>query len=230
MSHKKLTIKSWSEDDRPREKLISKGAKVLSNAELIAILIGSGNNTQSAVDLSKHILSQCEGKLSVLSLMTVNELTKFKGIGQAKAITIMAASELAKRKYLEVQAEKPKIKSSQDAYDFMIYHLQGLNHEQFWIVLLNRSNSVIHFAQISKGGLSSTTVDPKLIFSLALEWKASGMILFHNHPSGNLKPSDSDKKLTQRIMKSAELLEISVLDHIIVGQNAYFSFADEHEL
>ena len=112
----------------------------------------------------------------------------------------------------------------------MIYHLQGLNNEQFWIVLLNRSNSVIHFAQISKGGLSSTTVDPKLIFSIALEWKASGMILFHNHPSGNLKPSDSDKKLTQRIMKSAELLEISVLDHIIVGQNAYFSFADEHEL
>jgi DNA repair protein RadC len=230
MSHNKLTIKSWSEDDRPREKLIFKGAKALSNAELIAILIGSGNNTQSAVDLSMEILSQCEGKLSVLSQMTVNELIKFKGIGQAKAITIMAASELAKRKTLEVQTQKPKIKSSKDAYDYMLYHLQGLNHEQFWIVLLNRSNSVIHFTQISKGGFSATVVDPKLIFSIALQWKASGMILFYNHPSGNLKPSESDKKLTQRIMKSAELLEITVLDHIIVGQNAYFSFADEHEL
>jgi DNA repair protein RadC len=230
MSHNKLTIKSWSEEDRPREKLIFKGAKALSNAELIAILIGSGNNTQSAVDLSMEILSQCEGKLSVLSQMTVNELIKFKGIGQAKAITIMAASELAKRKTLEVQTQKPKIKSSKDAYDYMLYHLQGLNHEQFWIVLLNRSNSVIHFTQISKGGFSATVVDPKLIFSIALQWKASGMILFHNHPSGNLNPSESDKKLTQRIMKSAELLEITILDHIIVGQNAYFSFADEHEL
>ena len=230
MSHKKLTIKSWSEDDRPREKLISKGAKSLSNAELIAILIGSGNNKQSAVDLSKHILSQCGGKLSVLSKMTINDLTQFNGIGQAKAISIMASSELAKRKSLEVQSEITKIKSSQDAYNFMKYHLHDLNHEQFWVMLLSRSNSVLHFTKISQGGLSATLVDPKLIFSTALEWKASGLILFHNHPSGNLQASESDKKLTQKIVKSAELLEINVLDHIIVGQNTYFSFADEHEL
>ena len=182
MSHNKLTIKSWSEDDRPREKLISKGANVLSNAELIAILIGSGNSKQSAVDLSKYILLQCGGNLSVLSQMTVNELTAFKGIGIAKAISIIAAFELAKRKNLEVQAVKPKIKSSQDAYDYMIYYLQELDHEQFWILLLNRSNSIIHSAQISKGGISATIVDPKLIFSTALEFKASGLILFHNHP------------------------------------------------
>lgn len=230
MSHNKLTIKSWSEDDRPREKLISKGASVLSNAELIAILIGSGNSKQSAVDLSKQILAQCGGKLSVLSQMTVNELTQFKGIGQAKAITILAASELAKRKRLEVQIEKPKINSSKDAYQYMAYHFQELNHEQFWVMLLNRANGVIQATQISKGGVSATLVDPKLIFSAALECKASSLILFHNHPSGNVKPSESDKKLTQRIMKSGELLEITVLDHIIVGQNTYFSFVDEHEL
>lgn len=227
MSHKKLTIKSWSEDDRPREKLALKGANSLSNAELIAILIGSGNNTESAVDLSKKILSQCDGQLSILSQMTINDLQAFKGIGQAKAITIIAALEIAKRKSLEVQTSKPIIKSSNDAFAYMRYHLQDLDHEQFWIVLLNRGNKILASKQISKGGISVTTVDPKLVFSAALEWKASAIILFHNHPSGNLKASESDIKLTQRIIKSAELLEISVLDHIIVGQNDYFSFADE---
>lgn len=230
MSHKKLNIKSWSEDDRPREKLSLKGAASLSNAELIAILISSGSNTESAVDLSKNILSHCDHKLSVLYQMTENDLKTFKGIGQAKAITIIAALEIAKRKSLEVQVEKPFISSSKDAFEYMRYNLQDLDHEQFWIILLNRANKIIHTTQISKGGISYTVVDPKLIFSAALEWKASSIILFHNHPSGNLKPSISDKKLTQRIKKSAELLEITVLDHIIVGQNTYFSFEDEHEL
>lgn len=227
MSQKKLTIKSWSEDDRPREKLAMKGASSLSNAELIAILIGSGNNRESAVELSKKILSQCGDRLSMLSKMTINDLQAFNGIGQAKAITIIAAVEFAKRKSLEVQTQKPLIQSSKDAFEYMRYHLQDLDHEQFWIVLLNRANRVIHTTQISKGGVSVTVVDPKLIFSVALEWKASGIICFHNHPSDNLNPSESDKNLTKNLVKSAELLEITVLDHIIIGQNSYFSFADE---
>lgn len=168
----------------------------MSNAELIAILIGSRNNKQSVVDISKHILSQCSDKLSVLLKMTINDLTQFKCIEQAKAISIMASSELAKRKSLEVQSEIKKNKSSQDAYNYITYHLHDLNHEQFWIMLLSRSNSILHFTKISQGGLSATLVDPKLIFSTVLERKASGLILFHNHPLGNLQASENDKKLT----------------------------------
>ena len=230
MSHEKNTIKSWSEDDRPREKLLIKGAQSLSHAELLAILINSGNDKESAVDLSKKIMQHCSNKFAMLSKMSIKDLQLFRGIGQAKAITIIAAMELAKRKEKEKIIHQSSITSSTDAYHQIRYYFEDLNHEQFWIILLNRANKILHLSQISKGGVSSTVVDPKLIFSAALEWKASSIILVHNHPSGSLVPSEHDKKLTAQIKQGANLLEITVLDHLIIGQNEYFSFADQQVL
>lgn len=230
MKHEKLSIKSWAEDDKPREKLALKGSKTLSLAELLAILIGSGNKTESAVELSKKIMKRCNDNLNTLSMMSLKDLMQFNGIGHAKAITIIAALELAKRKAKENPIEKPVIKSSIDAYKHMRYDLENLDHEQFWILLLNKGNKIIESINISKGGVSATVVDPKLIFSFALEQKASGIILFHNHPSGNISPSESDIILTEKLRKGAKLLEINIIDHIIIGQNTYFSFADEQKL
>lgn len=230
MKHEKLSIKSWAEDDKPREKLALKGSKTLSLAELLAILIGSGNKTESAVELSKKIMKRCNDNLNTLSMMSLKDLMQFNGIGHAKAITIIAALELAKRKAKENPIEKPVIKSSIDAYNHMRYDLENLDHEQFWILLLNKGNKIIESINISKGGVSATVVDPKLIFSFALEQKASGIILFHNHPSGNISPSESDIILTEKLRKGAKLLEINIVDHIIIGQNTYFSFADEQKL
>ncbi len=230
MKHEKLSIKSWAEDDKPREKLALKGSKTLSLAELLAILIGSGNKTESAVELSKKIMKRCNDNLNTLSMMSLKDLMQFNGIGHAKAITIIAALELAKRKAKENPIEKPVIKSSIDAYNHMRYDLENLDHEQFWILLLNKGNKIIESINISKGGVSATVVDPKLIFSFALEQKASGIILFHNHPSGNISPSESDIILTEKLRKGAKLLEINIIDHIIIGQNTYFSFADEQKL
>ncbi|MBL6658218.1 MAG: DNA repair protein RadC [Flavobacteriales bacterium] len=230
MNHEKLSIKSWSEDDKPREKLVLKGSRTLSHAELLAILIGSGNKKESAVELSKKIMSNCNGKLNLLSKMSLKELMQFNGIGQAKAVTIIAALELAKRKAMENSTEKPSINSSIDAYNQMRYDFEGLDHEQFWILLLNRANKIIESKNISKGGISATVVDPKLIFSSALQEKASGIILFHNHPSGNVSPSKSDIALTTKLKDGGKLLEINIIDHIIIGQNTYFSFADEQML
>lgn len=230
MKHEKLSIKFFAEDDKPREKLALKGSKTLSLAELLAILIGSGNKTESAVELSKKIMKRCNDNLNTLSMMSLKDLMQFKGIGHAKAITIIAALELAKRKAKENPIEKPVIKSSIDAYNHMRYDLENLDHEQFWILLLNKGNKIIESLNISKGGVSATVVDPKLIFSFALEQKASGIILFHNHPSGNISPSESDIILTEKLRKGAKLLEINIIDHIIIGQNTYFSFADEQKL
>lgn len=230
MKHEKLSIKFFAEDDKPREKLALKGSKTLSLAELLAILIGSGNKTESAVELSKKIMKRCNDNLNTLSMMSLKDLMQFKGIGHAKAITIIAALELAKRKAKENPIEKPVIKSSIDAYNHMRYDLENLDHEQFWILLLNKGNKIIESLNISKGGVSATVVDPKLIFSFALEQKASGIILFHNHPSGNISPSESDIILTEKLRKGAKLLEINIVDHIIIGQNTYFSFADEQKL
>lgn len=230
MNHEKLSIKSWSEDDKPREKLILKGAKALSHAELLAILIGSGNRNESAVELSKKIMNRCNGNFNALSILSIKELMQFNGIGHAKAITIIAALEIAKRKAVENSSEKPTISSSIDAYNYIRYELEGLDHEEFWILLLNRGNKIIDSINISKGGVSATVVDPKLIFSFALEHKASGVILFHNHPSGNISPSKSDVILTEKIKEGGKLLEINIIDHIIIGQNTYFSFADEQKL
>ena len=221
------SIKAWAEDDRPREKLLSKGRSALSNAELIAILIGSGTKKQSAVDLSKDILASVGNNLHELGKKTIADLMKFNGIGEAKAISIAAAAELGRRRANETPLDKFKISCSQDAFKVLNPHLSDLPHEAFYVILLNRANKVLDVQLISRGGVSGTVADTKLIFQSALLRLASGMILAHNHPSGNLKPSEADKNLTRKIVDAGKTLDIAVLDHIIVGDNAYFSFADE---
>ncbi len=224
----KLPISSWAEDDRPREKLLLKGKGQLSKAELIAILIASGNREESAVELSKRILSSVDNNLAELSKLSVNELCKFKGIGTAKAISIVAALEIGRRRRADdVIQKKKKINSSKDVYDTFYADLSDKHYEEFWILLLDRANQIIKKINISEGGLSGTVADPKKIFKLALEHNSSSIILAHNHPSNNLKPSDNDIKLTKSISSAGRTLEISVLDHIIVGSDNYFSFADE---
>ncbi len=224
----KLPISSWAEDDRPREKLLLKGKGQLSKAELIAILIASGNREESAVELSKRILSSVDNNLAELSKLSVNELCKFKGIGTAKAISIVAALEIGRRRRADdVIQKKKKINSSKDVYDTFYADLSDKHYEEFWILLLDRANQIIKKINISEGGLSGTVADPKKIFKLALENNSSSIILAHNHPSNNLKPSDNDIKLTKSISSAGRTLEISVLDHIIVGSDNYFSFADE---
>jgi len=222
-----LGIKSWSEDDRPREKLMSKGRSVLSDAELIAILIGSGSRTESAVELSRRILNHVDNNLNHLGKLTVNDLTKFKGIGEAKAVSIVAALELGRRRK-EVEAiKKNKIQTSKDAFDIVAPFLTDLPHEEFWAVYLNRANNVIEKRFVSSGGVAGTVVDVKMVYKPAIENLASSIIICHNHPSGNNKPSDADIRITKKIIEAGKLLEINVLDHIIVCENTYFSFADE---
>ncbi|MEI8201512.1 MAG: DNA repair protein RadC [Bacteroidota bacterium] len=222
-----ISIKFWAEDDRPREKLILKGKAALSDAELIAILIGSGNKNESAVDLSKRILNSTQNNLVSLSKLSLNELQSFKGIGEAKAISIVAALELGKRRRESEALEKPKITTSRDAFEIIQSVLSDLQYEEFWVILLNRSNKVIGKFQVSDGGVSGTVVDPKKLFKLALENNASYIILSHNHPSGNLKPSEADIQLTRKLTEAGKLLELPVLDHIIMGEEKYLSFADE---
>lgn len=222
-----LTIKHWAEEDRPREKLLLKGRHVLSDAELIAILIGSGSKKETAVELSKRILSAHGNNLNELAKLSVQDLTKFKGIGEAKAVAIVAALELGRRRKETTETKKEKVVSSRDIFEIMLPSFQDLPHEEFHILLLNRANAVIRKEKISSGGVSATAVDPKLIFRKAVEHLASSVILCHNHPSGNLKPSHDDIKLTQKIKDAGMNLEIPVLDHLIISDNGYFSFADE---
>ena len=224
---KNISIKDWAGDDRPREKLLIKGKGALSDAELIAILIASGNRDESAVELSKRILQSLGNNLNRLAKLSVNDLIKFKGIGEAKAISIIASLELGRRRRTADVLEKDKIGGSKDAFQILQLKLEDLPHEEFWIVLLNRANKVIDTKLVGRGGVSSTVVDSKVIFSFALESLASGIILAHNHPSGNLKPSNSDIRLTKKIVDAGKIMEVPVLDHIIVGDNDYFSFADE---
>lgn len=224
---KKLSIKSWALDDRPREKMLLKGQTSLSDAELIAILIGSGNRDESAVALSKRILGSVNNNLHQLSKLSINELMNFKGVGEAKAISIITALELGKRRHFEHIPNAEKIKSSKDAFLIMHPFLSDLQHEEFWVVYLNNANKVLSKKQISKGGLNSTLVDVRLIFKKALELLAVGVILYHNHPSGKLSPSLSDKQLTQKIKEAGASLDIKVLDHLIITEKTYFSFADE---
>jgi len=226
--NKSLPIKSWAEDDRPREKLLLKGKTVLSDAELIAILIGSGSRNESAVDLSKRILNSIENNLNKLGKLTVSDLQKFKGIGEAKAISIITALELGRRRRLEVALEVPKITSSKNVFEIMQPLIGELQHEEFWIVYLNNSNKVLFREQSSKGGLTGTLVDVRLVFKKALDLFATAIILCHNHPSGKLQPSASDKSITSKLKLAGETLDIKVLDHIIITENAYFSFADEN--
>ncbi len=220
-------ITSWSEEDRPREKLMSKGKAALSDAELLAILLGSGVGKLSAVDLGKDIMNRAGNNLNQLARFGIKELTRVKGIGPAKAITIMAAMELGRRRKEQAPAEKPRITCSADAYEIIRPHLMDLQHEEFWIILLNRANMVLNTRCISKGGVSGTVADPKLIFKEALDHTASAVILSHNHPSGNRRPSDADIRLTKKVKEAGKLLDMPVLDHIIYTDNSYYSFADE---
>lgn len=220
-------ITSWAEDDRPREKLLLKGKQSLSDAELIAILIGSGSREQSAVQLSQLILNTCENRLNDLGKMNVEELMRFKGIGEAKAISIIAALELGRRRKAEGVPDRVQIKSSRDAFECLAPYLADLGHEEFVILLLNRNNMVTSSERISSGGMAGTVVDPKMIFKRALDRKASSIILGHNHPSGNLKPSTQDIKLTKNLVASGHLLDLPILDHLIVTETGYYSFADE---
>ena len=223
----KLTIKSWALDDRPREKLLAKGKTALSDAELIAILIGSGNKQESAVALAKRIFQSVNGNINELAKLSVAKLTLFKGIGEAKAISIITALELGKRRQLELALEKPKINSSKAVFNVMQPIVGDLEHEEFWVLFLNNSNKVLAKHQISKGGLTATIVDVRLLFKSALEFAAVAIIVCHNHPSGKLQPSNADKNLTQKIKTAGETLDIKLLDHLIVTQKSYFSFADE---
>ena len=223
----KLTIKSWAQDDRPGEKLLAKGKTSLSDAELIAILIGSGNRQESAVALSKRILQSVSGNINELAKLSVEKLIKFKGIGDAKAIAIITALEIGKRRQLEIALEKPQITSSKDVFNLMQPVIGDLEHEEFWVLFLNNSNKVLAKSQISKGGLTATIVDVRLLFKRALELASVGIIVCHNHPSGKLQPSTADKQLTQKIKEAGCTLDIKLLDHLIITEKVYFSFADD---
>ena len=227
---KKTTIKSWAIDDRPREKLISKGASVLSSAELLAILISSGNKQESAVDLSKRILESVHHNIHELAKLSLNKLTAFKGIGPAKAIAIMTALELGKRRQLEIFIENPKISSSKKVFSVMQPLIGALPHEEFWVLYLNNSNKVLSKDQLSKGGITATLVDVRLLFKKAIEISAVAIIICHNHPSGNTNPSAEDKVLTKKIKEGGLSLDIKLLDHLIITEKSYFSFADNGEI
>lgn len=225
-----LTIKKWAEEDRPREKLLLKGKASLSDAELIGILLGSGTRTMSAVDLARHILSATQHDLHKLARLSVKDLQKFKGIGEAKAIGIVAALELGRRRREADATKKCVITCSDDVYQYIRPDLMDQSYEEFWLLLLKRNNEVIRKTRVSAGGVSGTVVDPKVIFKVALEELASSIIMVHNHPSGNLKPSQADISLTKKLKEGGQLLEIPILDHLIFTDRGFFSFADESML
>ena len=225
-----FSIKNWSQDDQPREKLRDKGKSALSDAELVAILIGSGNREESAVDLCKRILASVDNNLNALGKVSLKQLMDFKGIGEAKAITIAASLELGRRRKLEGAVKLEQITSSRDVYDIMQPVLGELSHEEFWILYLNNSNKILQKQQLSKGGITGTLVDVRLVLKQALEVGATALILCHNHPSGTLKASQADIDITKKLKAAALSLDIKVLDHIIVTEKAYFSFTDENIL
>lgn len=225
--YKNLTIKDWALEDRPREKLLGKGLNSLTDAELIAILIGSGNRNESAVELAKKILKGVKNNLNELGKLTVEDLMASKGIGEAKAVTIIAALELGRRRKQADIMEKKKISGSKDVFEFFQPVLADLPYEEFWILLLNRSNKIIEKFKISQGGISGTVIDVRMILKNAIEKLASSIILCHNHPSGNLQPSEADKKITTKLKDAANIMDMQVLDHLIITDSSFYSFADE---
>lgn len=229
-SSENLNIKSWAEEDRPREKMVIKGIASLSDAELVAIIIGSGTPTMSAVELSKQILHQCNNDLNRLAKLTLIDLQKFKGIGQAKAISIVAAMELGRRRKETVVEQHPIITRSRQLYELMKPYLMDLPHEEMWLISLNRGNKVTKIDKIGLGGLSGVYVDMKIVFKKALENMAASIALVHNHPSGQLKPSDADIGITKKTMASCKLLDIDFVDHLIFTDNDYYSFKDSSDL
>lgn len=220
-------IKNWAADDRPREKLLKKGATVLSDSELLAILINTGNKNKSAVELAKEVLDGCKNNLNELGKLSVIDLMKTNGIGEAKAITIAAALELGRRRQANAFLNKTSIRSSNDIAEYLKATLKDYAYEIFAVVFLNRSNKINHFEIISKGGITGTVADPRIILKKSLEHEATAIVLCHNHPSGNLKPSQADEELTVKIKEAAKYFDIRVLDHIIVSEEGYYSFADE---
>ncbi len=225
-----LSIKHWAHDDRPREKMLTKGIQSLSDAELLAILIGSGTRDVSAVELSRRILADSGNHLSTLGKMSIAQLVKIKGIGKAKAVTVLAALELGRRRNYSDIPEKQQISSSKDVYDFFHPLLSDLSHEEFWVLFLNRSNKIMAKYKLSQGGVAGTVIDIRLILKPAIELLASGIIICHNHPSGNSNPSENDKRITEKLKSSASQMDIKLLDHIVVCENSYFSFCDENIL
>jgi DNA repair protein RadC len=223
----KIGIKSWAEEDRPREKLAGQGRRALTDAELIAILIGSGSRSETAVELSKRILHHYDNDLNKLGKASVQELSNFKGIGEAKAISIIAALELGRRRSDAGEKTPEFIKCSKDAYNYIRRHLVDLSHEEFWIILTATSQKILAKELISKGGVSFTIMDPKVVFGLALQHQASNIYLIHNHPSGSLKPSQADISITKNLIRAGEIMQIKVNDHLIISDQGYFSFADE---
>lgn len=225
--NKTISIKCWAEEDKPREKLILKGRSTLSASELLAIIIGSGSKGVSALSLAQSILNSCGDDLGLLARYGLAELQSFKGIGEAKAINIIAALELGRRRQLTKVSDRPKLSSSKDAYNCIYSTLEDLTTEVFKILILNRNNQLIKIETISLGGVAGTVVDPKVIFKKAIDNNASSIILCHNHPSGNLNPSNPDIDITKKIVNAGKLLEVTVLDHLIISNKGYFSFADE---
>lgn len=221
-----LKITEWAVEDRPRERLWNKGPSSLSDAELIAILIGSGTKNASAVDIARELLALAGNNIANLGKLSADEIKKLKGIGEARAVTIVAALELGRRRKLAEATENPQIKSSADVFNIFQPLMEDLPHEEFWILFLNRANKIISRMKISQGGVSGTVTDVRIILKKAIETLASGLVICHNHPSGNNSPSDSDIKITQKIKESGALMDIQLLDHIIVCGKEYYSFAD----
>lgn len=221
-----ITIRDWAEDDRPREKFMLKGRHSLSDAELLAILIGSGNRNDSALDLAKKILGSNKDNLLELSKTGISDLQKIKGIGTARAIVILAALELGRRRETANVIVRQKITTSKQAYEIFRSVIGNRPYEEFWIILLNKANQIIRQSSISEGGISGTVVDPKKIFKIALDYRACSIIMGHNHPSGEIKPSEADDRITKKIREAGLLLDITVLDHLILGEDQFYSYAD----
>lgn len=222
-----MSIKFLAEDDRPREKFLLKGKNSLSDSELLAIIMGSGSRDETAVELARRILASVENNWHQLSLLTVKDLMKFKGVGEVKAISIATALEIGRRRASQEIPEKPQIGSSKDAYQVLKIHLSDLRTEEFWALFLNQNNRVLHISQLTQGGINQSLVDLRVLFKIAMDHFATGIIVSHNHPSGNLKPSHDDIGITKKIKEAGELLNIQLLDHLIITQNSYLSFADE---
>ena len=228
---KRLTIRDWAEDDRPREKMLRKGAQSLSDAELLAILIAIGNKNETAVELTRRILHECHDNLNELAQLSIADLCKrFKGIGEAKAITIMAALELGKRRKTSEMLERKKITSSKDLFELFEPQLIDLPHEEFWLGFLNGANKVIEIKRLTQGGSRQTVVDVAMLLKMALEKSAQAVVVAHNHPSGQNRPSHEDEIITKRIKSGCEAIGISFIDHIIIARGEYYSFADEGKM
>ncbi|MEN9486844.1 MAG: hypothetical protein RIR56_532 [Bacteroidota bacterium] len=222
-----MSIKFLAEDDRPREKFLLKGKSALSDSELLAIILGSGNNEDSAVELARKILASVDYNWQKLSKLSIKDLMKFKGIGEAKAISVAAALEIGRRKAAQEIPEKEKVTSVNDLYKIFSQYLSDLQTEEFWAIFLNQKNHVIYKTQISKGGISGTLVDVRVIFRIAIEHFATSVVVAHNHPTGNLTPSQPDISITRRIKEAGDLLDIKLLDHLIIGENSFFSFSEQ---